>query len=474
MRRFIQDKGRTSKPQVWDVEVGRNKVVTTWGQLKGKMQETTQTFSTPLNKGKKNEKSAQIQADEFAEREVTKRIRSGYREVSVRSGEFLEQASSNEIDFIRLPEHLRFFKPQNSLNVHCGKLIDGHNALILRKRDGMMHVASTGEDGHPRLYSSTMQIHHKDEPGIPFMDRFAHLEEAFLKMKMPKKTVLLGELVTCAASGYGDDIGMGRDDFAYVGSIMKSLTPLSIEKQLTGGKLGYCIWDIGFWDGQCWLVSATAEDRFNFIWNLVKDAGPWITMPEMIELTDSMIVVTSEEAGESFELEYCADTPVEDLTELAKEWSWEGYVIVDPKASYGDRSYSMHGKAERPKFVCKLKPKYEADFIVRWDPDNGIGKWGKGKKSKGVGSVQAYLWDQEKGEVEVSLVGGGLKDKDVVRFADPKMYPLVWQIEYDSMTPKGSLRFPEFIRDRTDKRGQDCTWDQIPQKFLDAREVGCG
>jgi ATP-dependent DNA ligase len=113
-----------------------------------------------------------------------------------------------------------------------------------------------------------------------------------------------------------------------------------------------------------------------------------------------------------------------------------------------------------------LKPKYEADFIVRWDPKNGVGKWGKGKKSTGVGSVQSYLWDEKKGEVEVSLVGGGLTDEDVKKFANPKLYPMVWEVEYDSMTPNGSLRFPEFVRVRDDKPLKECTFSQIPEKFL--------
>ena len=109
----------------------------------------------------------------------------------------------------------------------------------------------------------------------------------------------------------------------------------------------------------------------------------------------------------------------------------------------------------------ELKPKLEADFIVRWDPNNGIGEWGKGKKSKGVGSVQLYLWDPETGtEVPICLTGGGLTDADVARFADPKLYPTVWQVEFDSWTPKGALRFPVFLRERDDKKPEECLISQ--------------
>jgi predicted DNA-binding WGR domain protein len=56
MRRFLQDKGRTSAPQVWEVAHKGNAVTLTWGQLGGAMQQTTQTFEG-VNIGKANEKS---------------------------------------------------------------------------------------------------------------------------------------------------------------------------------------------------------------------------------------------------------------------------------------------------------------------------------------------------------------------------------------------------------------------------------
>lgn len=150
------------------------------------------------------------------------------------------------------------------------------------------------------------------------------------------------------------------------------------------------------------------------------------------------------------------------LCNIAVTLGWEGFVIVDPKATYGDKSDNFRGKADRPKYVAKLKPSYEGDFIVRWDPDNGIGRWGKGKNSNGVGSLQTYLTHPDKGEIEISLCGGGLSDEDVRDLADPDLYPLVAQLEFGSWTKSGSLQFPEFVRIRDDKTPDECSVEQNP------------
>jgi len=150
--------------------------------------------------------------------------------------------------------------------------------------------------------------------------------------------------------------------------------------------------------------------------------------------------------------------------DLAKLLGWEGFVAHDPSAVFGDKAISFRGKPDRPKHAVKVKPKFEADFCVQWNPDEGIGSWGKGKKAGGVGSVFAYLWNPDTLEWQyVTKVGGGLTEKDVKEFADPNLFPMVWQVEFATWTDKGSIQFPEFIRQRDDKLPIECTVDQMPQ-----------
>ena len=167
------------------------------------------------------------------------------------------------------------------------------------------------------------------------------------------------------------------------------------------------------------------------------------------------------------------DGSPEKAIEFAKAAGWEGFVVVDPDATYAGSGITFAGKATRPKECGKLKPTYEADFIVRWDPDNGIGSYGKGKKSVGIGAVFLYLIDGDK-EVFISECGGGLSiaekvDKttgevivpDIVKYANPALYPMVWQVEFQAITEHGSLDFPNFVRARFDKSTVECTFDQL-------------
>jgi len=463
MRRFLQHQGRTSAPQLWEIEVFGNAVTLTWGQLGGAMQHTTQTFSG-VNIGKANEKTPIQVAQEWADRQILLRTRKGYVEVDLETNNPIEEAASSEIDWEKeLPQNLRFFKPQNSLNAYCTKLLQEKKATLLRKRDGMMHILLVKEDGDVAVYSSTLQACHKDEPEIPWARRYPHLVKEVRDLNLPGGTVLLGELCTAACHGHKDTFGMPVDDYNYVSTITKSLTKLALEKQKEKGFLGFCIWDIGFWAKECVLQSWTADQRFLKIGQILNNSSRlYLTFPESVYLQSSYAVVQSWDSND-LEMDYESDDMRNEVLELAKTLQWEGWVVIDGKVPYDSRSHSFHGKAERPKFICKLKPKLEADFIARWDPDNGIGSWGKGKKSAGVGSVNLYLWDPEKKEeVFICEAGGGLTDADVKYFANPRLYPLVWVVEFDSWTPKGALRFPVFLRERSDKKPEECTTDQRP------------
>ena len=117
---------------------------------------------------------------------------------------------------------------------------------------------------------------------------------------------------------------------------------------------------------------------------------------------------------------------------------------------------------DRPKECVKDKPKREADFIVRYDPDNGIGKKGKGAKATGIGSAQAYLVHPELGEIEIAFVGNGITKERVVEYANPALYPRVWQVEFEDWTKAGSLTHPRFVRVRDDKQPEECSVEQNP------------
>jgi len=343
------------------------------------------------------------------------------------------------IDFSQqLPQQVRFYKPQNSMNKAMERLCSEGKAWYVRKRNGEMMSCVKHSDGAWRMYSSKMLLTHKNEPGVPWSDRFPHIIADLDSLDVPNGTVLLGELVA----------GRRVDSLEQVGSLTKSLgdVALDFQKERPGH---LCVWDIAVYGGEYWCVEKPYRSRFYKMSELFGDPFclptykfEYLCMPETYAAPE------------------CRD--YEEMRQLAKEKGWEGFVVIDPETPYGEKGVNFRGKHERPITCCKLKPKLEADFIVRWDPANGIGRWGKGKKQNGVGSVEAYLIDQHTGEeVLIARVGGGLSDENVHKFADPSLYPMVWEVAFDSWTAKGSIQFPEFVRVRHDKTPEECTMESV-------------
>ena len=193
-----------------------------------------------------------------------------------------------------------------------------------------------------------------------------------------------------------------------------------------------------------------------------KSSSGWVTFPEYAEYSDEEHIIKLTSPAGDFGFELVDDDPRKTMIELAKTLGWEGWVVVDPMATYGDKAYNFRGKNDRPKECVKDKPKREADFLMRYDPKNGIGKPGKGAKSTGIGSAQAYLIHPTKGEVPIAYVGNGITKEQVVELADPSLYPMVWQVEFEDWTDDGSLTHPRMVRIRDDKQPEECTIDQNP------------
>jgi len=472
IREFHQ-MARTGKTKLWRITVDNDLVIIEHGLLDGALQKTSR-HGEAKNIGRSNETTPEEDAQKWADRQILMKERQGYVEVDRKTGfakgKNRDTVTIEEINFKEnLPENLRFYKPQNSMNAYMQKKMDDHDAWWLRKRDGNMHIICINSAYQATMYSSTLQMTQKDEAGgghsskpIYLFMRYPQIYEELNQLGLPKNTILLGEICTTAAGGWVDDEGFDVDDLDYVNGVRGALTSTSLATQEEHGKLGFCVWDIAFWEGECWLTTKTPRERFMHLVETFQDAT-WFTYPEIAHaVSDKEIFVASKPGNFSIEL-LKGETFEKVLMTLAKQQGWEGYVVVDPEVPYDNRAYNFRGKAERPKTCCKLKPKLEADFIVWWDPKKGIGKEGKGKKSGGVGSVQAGLFDPRTDEfIDVGLVGGGLTDEDVTRFADPELYPMVWQVEFASWTKSGSLQFPEFIRVRDDKKPEECEIYQNP------------
>ncbi|NNL47204.1 MAG: hypothetical protein HKO76_02445 [Acidimicrobiia bacterium] len=467
MRRFVKEDTRSSQPRVWEIEVKGNRVFTYWGQRGGEMTQTVEEFDG-VNIGKKNEKSPGKVAEEKAEVKILSKLRGNYYEVNPATWEPLTAPHATGMNFQTPLEGTRLYKPQqHPCSPMKKKMLEG-KAWFTRKIDGMNHPILIDEDGYPRMYTANFLPSHKDESGQnTWLDRYPQIEAELMQMDLPPRTLLMGELCTCPATNscYVDSqLGLRVDHFNHVGSVVKSLTERAIGIQKEDGWLGYCVYDVAYWGGDFLLDSMPSARRWMLLEGLLVDREKfqYLGMPDVITfLPDgSGFRLASLDLKHDLEVEFDdTDNPVNDILDFARNMGWEGYVVRDPSDHCGDRGIAFGGTHERPPSICKIKPKREGDFIVRWDPDQGIGEWGRGRKAGGVGSAMAYLWDGKK-EVEVGKVGGGLTDEDVMGFADPGLYPMVWEVEFTDWTPKGKLREPRFKRLRPDKALVDCDIDQ--------------
>lgn len=435
LREFHQVNSRAGT-RFWSVKVSGPIITTMWGKLGGASQTVSETVQG-VNIGKKNEKSPSQYALERASEIVRKKSLEGYREVLWESGRaiFLDPVQETKIDFDNLPASLSFYKPDNTMGAKITKLAEAGKVWYTRKRNGMMTVLCKGSK-ELNIYSRRMLRQHDDEQGGPYTwdDRFEHIIK-LVEPHLPPNTILLGELVV-------EESGAERFDLAQ--SYIKSLTPKALEEIGTRGPYPffYC-WDVAFWNGNDLVSTAPMEKRI-----------------ETIRWLDSRIATDS--VFRALEVYRCAD-PAEAI-EIAKTSGWEGFVVIDPTAIYGDKAYNFKGKPDRPGTACaKLKPEFEDDFIAMWDPEKGFGERStKGSRAGGIKSVGLYQYNPKGELVFVANVSSGLTKEFLLEQASPALYPQVWEVAYSGRRfisqgdDTNALDFPRFVRTRQDKTPNEC------------------
>lgn len=441
--RFFRQLHSRTAVRAWYIDVRGNQIVTSWGLLGGAMQEATESCQG-VNVGKSNEKTPAQYAVERAREMCRKKNREGYREFSSAAGDPVDPPVVAEIDFDALPESLCFYKPDNKMGAGMLKKAKAGEVIYTRKRNGLAFIIARGS-GSAMLYSRRMLRQHDDEIGTEWTwdHRFPHIVEGANSF-MPPSSLVLGELTMDRN---------GVDDFKHVQSITKSLTQQSIADQAKNGYPSFYIWDIGFWDGARLVADAKVKERYELIHEIelpVSSGGIRSFLP--IELFPEGFFKTPEDA-----------------VEYAKLKEWEGFVVVDPEATYDDRAFNFKGKPDRPGSACsKLKPSFEDDFVAMWDPDKKIGERStKERYGQGIKSVALFQYDKKGELVFISNISSGLTEEQKTALAKPELWPKVWKVEYDSRTyisdgdDTNALTFARFEAERTDKRPEECVNEEL-------------
>jgi hypothetical protein len=256
--------------------------------------------------------------------------------------------------------------------------------------------------------------------------------------KLMDGTILLGEMVL-------PDYDNHMEAFKNITKICRSDTEKALARQDELGKVSYKIFDLAFFKHKNWLTSYNYKCRYTQASLLSAMCGSeYIGTVKILDMTHT------------------------EAMRYVKDNGLEGLVVWDAGGVMKDGSaYTYGGKAYRPSVLWKSKPKYEDDFIAKFNPEAGFGEYGKGKNKGKI--KNAFIYQIQNGEeVFLGRCAGGLSDKQRDFYTDHSLFPRVWRIEYDSIQPEtGSLRYPVFNADRTligDKSIEECVMsDAIEQ-----------
>ena len=423
----VRDDGRH---RVWSMTVEGADTQTTWGQIGGELQ-TTQDTHIAINVGKKNEKSPEVVAMEEYERKILSKTREGYVPWDCVT---VPEAPAMLDAMLPLPQALRFWKPLNDLSIGMQGVArdDPDRLLYLRKREGEAFFIQSRPGRHNyTMYSRTMQTTWKDEPNLPWFERFPTILQGIEMVSPPPGTVLAGEIV------YGG-AGM-RDDISFVNTVLRSSTAYSLSvQQDSGWPLHFYLWYVPFYGGQN-CGNLNINDQLALVSKMVeRDASGVFIPPETRQYSD-----------------------IETALDDAVRFSWEGWVIHDTTTPIGPKLFTLHGKTPRPHWVCKAKPDGEDDFVVFWDPEQGIGTYGTGKNRQRVGSVALYQYDQQGTLVFISNCAG-ISDDMRSKLSTPGAYPRVWKVRYQKRfylnngDSSNAIVLPRYEDERTDKSPIEC------------------
>lgn len=424
----LYGKTRTGKTKIWSAwvvekgESGHPEAHYEWGMIDGKQQLSIDIVEKGVNEGKANETTPFEQAKLEIERKAKKKTEEGYLTT-------LDNVDDQEqtIDFSKpFPKELCFYKPKNSITDKKRQTLQKAKRMMLSvKEDGQMYIVRKSKAFGVEIYSRRMELE---------TDKFPHLVPAL--ENLDNGTILLGEMTL---PGYDNHLKA----FKNVSKICRSDAVKALARQEKFGKVVYAIYDLAFKDHTDYLTSIQYSVRYTKAKiEALKCNSDYVRTVEILD-------ITHEEA-----MQYVKDNGIEGMV------IWDADGIMEEGGAF-----TFNGKAYRPNVLWKSKPKYEDDFIVRFDPANGIGEYGKGKNNGKIKSAFVYqLLDGE--EIHLGKCGGGLSDEQRDFYTNAE-YPRVWRVEYDAIQPgTGSLRYPVFNADRTlteDKFLEECVMSEAIQ-----------
>jgi len=370
------------------------------------------------------------------EREIRKKKEEGYVPLKKYLTD-VEVRVADKIDHSKmLPKNLSFSKPTkappkryfNRSDIYFTKKVNGETVIVHKMADGTV-----------RIYSRRID---------DITEWFLHLEEFVEKESgIPNRSILLFE----GFMGNGDT----RRDAILASKIFRSDPPLAFSKQQKMGWMRFYLFRVPVWGGKDVEVNTMHKHQLEWL------AG----LPDTWRLSNRF-------DGQRFiyPAALFKNMSVPEALRLAQRNGWEGFVGYDPDQKFGDKSYSFHGKPDRPSSFFKAKPVKEDDFVIIWDPSKDKGGYGTGKNKDRVGYLAMYQYNKKGEKVYCGDVGTGLTDADrdrIKRVAGLGAYVGVAEVYFDDRffisagDNSNAVQLPRIHRLRTDKKPEECICEEL-------------
>ena len=426
MREFRRNHGE--RVRVWVISVFHDTIRTAHGWRGGACQQTTDV------PGASSRETAEERALSRANKLIKDKLNKGYTEYVPGTDTIIGDEAGTEVTFDgKPPEGLEVFKPRpmpKKGDKEWKKLqavLDRGDEVVTKKYDGMKHLVMKDKLGRVSIYTRRMEDATYHYPWL--VGEFMTL--------IPDRTILACELYVKSRE---------KEDFRNMQSLSRSLADRAAELQKADPFLRphAVVLAPVYWGGEPLIKTMKVIEWMEFLNESLTHKGYRGFVHTMRVFYGGLANAFKHVEKEGF----------------------EGLVVYDGEATFGEKAFNFRGKSERPD-CWKQKPIYEEEFIAVFGPQHKgkcgwkeLGSYGRGKNMDRVGNLALYQLDRRKNPVYICNVGTGLDDaarKEIAEASKETPWVDVVSVEYAGRKyiSKGqisnALTFPSFQKIHEDK-----------------------
>lgn len=431
-----------SRLRVWRIAVEGDRIITKYGYSGGTIRKTEDV------PGPSARETAEERAISRAEKLIKDKLNTGYTEYDLYTDVPVGKEAETEVNFDGAPpDGLEVFKPKvmpKEGDKEHKKMMDAINRgdeIITKKYDGMKHLVMVDSKSGVRLFTRRME---------ECTFHYPQIINELHRLRFPNKTILAVELYVPRDKF--------TEDFLSMQSLSRSLPERAVEIQKLSLALPKAvILSPVFWGGEPIIKTEKVID-----WLTLVDRHIYKNRRHRKKIRRCVHTMQTFSGG------------LEDAMNKVKLYGFEGLVVYDSEACFGEKAFNFRGKSERPE-CWKQKFIYEDDFVAIFDPHRKkgleiVGSFGSGKNMNKPKSLALYQYNKLNQLTYVCNVGTGLDDKTrdmIAKAAKEDGWARVVAVEYTKRKyiSKGdisnALTFPSFKKIHEDKLMEECVDENL-------------